>query len=206
LERFPRYAPVSVDRRVDLTRHAIEEAAMHSFRARGYAATTMDSVAALAGTSPRTLYRYYGSKGELFAEILAVGVARFVDELSLIIRRVPLREAIIIAFEDIIVDATGDGQELVRQAAADEKMWGHVIAATSRLQPVLSTVLRSAMTVDRTHLCAPTDDLIWDVRAGVVLSTMSTVFKRWATADRQELRELAEIAVDAVLPGLGPDV
>ena len=39
-------------------------------RDRGYAATSMDAVTALAGVSKQTIYSYFPSKGELFADFL----------------------------------------------------------------------------------------------------------------------------------------
>jgi TetR/AcrR family transcriptional regulator, mexJK operon transcriptional repressor len=44
----------------------IAQAALELFLQQGYAATSMDSVAALAGVTKQTVYRYYPSKGELF--------------------------------------------------------------------------------------------------------------------------------------------
>jgi TetR/AcrR family transcriptional regulator, regulator of autoinduction and epiphytic fitness len=51
-------------------RCAIIEAAVDEFRASGYEATSMDRIAARAGTSKRTVYNHFPSKEVLFAEIL----------------------------------------------------------------------------------------------------------------------------------------
>lgn len=49
---------------------AIVQAALDLFLQQGYAATSMDSVAASAGVTKQTVYRYYPSKGELFTAAL----------------------------------------------------------------------------------------------------------------------------------------
>ncbi|WP_266170494.1 TetR/AcrR family transcriptional regulator [Dyella subtropica] len=62
--------PSEPQRLTDRKRAAIIEAAIDEFRAAGYEATSMDRIAARAGTSKRTVYNHFPSKETLFAEIL----------------------------------------------------------------------------------------------------------------------------------------
>ena len=48
------------------TRLALARAAMRLFEERGYAATTVDDIAAAANVSRRTFFRYFASKDEVF--------------------------------------------------------------------------------------------------------------------------------------------
>jgi AcrR family transcriptional regulator len=48
------------------TRLALAHAAMRLFEERGYAATTVDDIAAAANVSRRTFFRYFGGKDEIF--------------------------------------------------------------------------------------------------------------------------------------------
>jgi TetR/AcrR family transcriptional repressor of mexJK operon len=48
----------------------IAKAALDLFLQQGYAATSMDAVAALAGVTKQTVYRYYPSKGQLFSAVM----------------------------------------------------------------------------------------------------------------------------------------
>ena len=48
------------------TRLALARAAMHLFEERGYAATTVDDIAAAANVSRRTFFRYFATKEEVF--------------------------------------------------------------------------------------------------------------------------------------------
>ena len=78
---LPAYRATPTDERMAATRSAIIDASIHAFRVNGYSATKIESVAALAGISPRTLYRYFGSKSELFAATIAEAAIKFVEQL-----------------------------------------------------------------------------------------------------------------------------
>ncbi|MFN2464587.1 MAG: TetR/AcrR family transcriptional regulator [Candidatus Dormibacteria bacterium] len=56
-------------RRADLTESAILEAARSLFRLRGYAGTTIEQVAAEAGTATSTVYAVFGNKREVLAQL-----------------------------------------------------------------------------------------------------------------------------------------
>jgi TetR/AcrR family transcriptional repressor of mexJK operon len=49
---------------------AIAQAALDLFLQQGYAATSMDAVAAVAGVTKQTVYRYYPSKEQLFTAVM----------------------------------------------------------------------------------------------------------------------------------------
>lgn len=57
--------------RSERKRGTVIEAATSLFLSKGYDGTTMDEVAALAGVSKPTLYRYFADKERLYAEIVA---------------------------------------------------------------------------------------------------------------------------------------
>jgi TetR/AcrR family transcriptional regulator, mexJK operon transcriptional repressor len=60
----------TVPRRSQLKREHVRAVAQRLFVDGGFAGTSMDAVAAAAGVSKPTLYRYYQSKEALFAEVL----------------------------------------------------------------------------------------------------------------------------------------
>jgi TetR/AcrR family transcriptional regulator, mexJK operon transcriptional repressor len=62
--------PRADDPRVVRTRAAVVEAARELFLRKGYAGTTMEEIAALAGLTKRTLYNNYADKGALFIRIV----------------------------------------------------------------------------------------------------------------------------------------
>jgi AcrR family transcriptional regulator len=197
---LPRYHAVPTRERTEATRRAIVAAAVHAFRVRGYAATTMSTVAAVAEVSPRTLYRYFGSKSELFAATIAEGTAKFLEKLSLEIQISPLRDAIIAAFEYADFEINEESREMMRLASADEKVWRHFLGATSQIQPTLAVTLRSAAAADDAPAASGDQSLIWDVRASALLGAISTAYRRWAATPGSELSTLVTTAVDAVIP------
>src|SRR4029079_6553601 len=62
--------PRADDPRVVRTRAAVVEAARTLFLRNGYAGTTMEEIAALAGLTKRTVYNNYPAKDALFNEIV----------------------------------------------------------------------------------------------------------------------------------------
>jgi len=54
----------------ELKQVTIVQAALSLFLEQGYAATSMDAVASLAGVTKQTVYRYYPSKEELFTAVM----------------------------------------------------------------------------------------------------------------------------------------
>jgi AcrR family transcriptional regulator len=65
------------------TRAIIFEAARHEFAARGYATTSMETVAKRAGISTKTLYRLIPNKAALFEAMVTDRTAGFVSRVTL---------------------------------------------------------------------------------------------------------------------------
>jgi TetR/AcrR family transcriptional regulator of autoinduction and epiphytic fitness len=86
----------SPSRLTDRKRAAIIDAAVAEFRQSGFAATSMDKVAASAGVSKRTVYNHFPSKEALFAQILEQLWERSIEGLDLAYRKDrPLREQLL---------------------------------------------------------------------------------------------------------------
>ena len=65
------------------TRQIIYEASRHEFAGNGYAATSMEAVARLAGVSTKTLYRLIPNKAALFEGMVSDRLDRFLSEFNL---------------------------------------------------------------------------------------------------------------------------
>jgi AcrR family transcriptional regulator len=194
---LPSYRAVPTRLRVDATRRSITAAAVHAFRMKGYSATTMSTIAALAQVSPRTLYRYYGNKSELFAATIAEATEDFLHRLSIDIHQTSLRAAVISAFEGAEFELNNESREMMRIASADEKVWHHFLAATTGMQPALAGILRAAAPESSVD-----SELAWDIRAGALLGAIATAYRQWATVAGSELSHLVAAAVDLVLPAI----
>jgi TetR/AcrR family transcriptional repressor of mexJK operon len=66
--------------RTDAKRQAILKGATAAFMEHGFGGTRMDIVAALAGVSKMTVYRYFSSKEALFAGVIVDTCERIVDD------------------------------------------------------------------------------------------------------------------------------
>jgi AcrR family transcriptional regulator len=157
----------------------------------------MSTVAALAKVSPRTLYRYFGSKSELFAATIAEATSEFLDALKIEISGAPLRDAIINAFQQAEIEVNEESREMMRVASTDEKVWGYFLGATTRMQPALAGTLYAA-----TGAASDSADLLWDVRAGALLSAIAAAYRRWASLPGTDLTALVAEAVDVVMPAI----
>jgi len=73
--------PRANDPRVVRSRAAVVEAARTLFLRKGYAGTTMEEIAALAGLTKRTVYNNYADKDALFTEIV-VEVIAYAEEFA----------------------------------------------------------------------------------------------------------------------------
>ena len=75
----PAFAPIP---RGERRRREIAVVAQQVFFESGFADTTMQAIAARAGASKETLYRHFGSKEDLFAEIVASRAQTILEDLD----------------------------------------------------------------------------------------------------------------------------
>jgi AcrR family transcriptional regulator len=196
---LPTYRSVPAEQRAEQTRRAIADAATTAFQFHGYSGTTMGAVAALAGVSPRTLYRHYGSKSALLVATIAVGAADFLEQLAEYIQRWPLRRSILTAFTHAVIEVSEESRALLHLATTDDEANRHWLATSQRMLPALSASLRAAA-----HAEPGSDPLAWDVRAAALIAALNVGYRSWAATPESNLLAVVTEAVDAVLPILGP--
>ena len=73
--------PEDPEERATRKRRQIRQAAVGEFLRKGYAGTSMDDVASAARVSKQTVYKYFGSKEELFVAIIEATVGEVMDEV-----------------------------------------------------------------------------------------------------------------------------
>ncbi|GAC1577779.1 MAG: TetR/AcrR family transcriptional regulator [Candidatus Dormibacteria bacterium] len=109
-------------RRAELTESAILDASRSLFRQRGYAGTTIEQVAAEAGTATSTVYAVFGNKRELLAQLRwrAVKAADIPDIESLVPSGAPPAERLSLLASTFrrLYEAAND-VFVVQRAAAD---------------------------------------------------------------------------------------
>ncbi|MCW2512982.1 MAG: Transcriptional regulator [Mycobacterium sp.] len=159
----------------------------------------MSAVAAMAGVSPRTVYRHFECKSALFAATIAVGAADFLEQLAGYIQRWPLRQAILTAFINTAIEASEESRNLMHLVVSEDEVYGHWLLTSQRMAPVLADTLRIAASAHPDH----EDPMLWEVRASALLAAFSSAYRRWASTSGSDLLELVTHAVDTVLPILG---
>lgn len=172
---------------------------MEMFHIHGYARTTMESIAATAGVSPRTLYRHYGSKSALFVATISVGAADFPEQLAAYVQRWPLRRSILTAFANTAIDASDQSRALMHLVVTEDEVSQLWLSTAQRLLPRLANILRDATPGDSG------DTVAWEARAGALIGALNVGYRRWATTPGSDLIGLVSEAVDAVLPILSPE-
>lgn len=98
-------------------REAVADAGMRLFVERGFDATTVDEIAEAAGVSPRTVFRYFGTKDEIVFAADAAHLTRF---LEIVERRTGGRPHLRLLAEAMVEFAAvleRDRAELTRRAA-----------------------------------------------------------------------------------------
>ncbi|WP_030620646.1 TetR/AcrR family transcriptional regulator [Streptomyces sclerotialus] len=134
----------SEDRR-QATRMVIAEAAATLFSDRGYEATTVEDIAAAAGISLRTFYRYCPAKEDALTPVFTAGVSGLADRLAARPVDEPLAEAVGAALADApslhrLADADR-ARRLLRVMGSVPAVRTRWLAAGRELQDRLAPVL-----------------------------------------------------------------
>lgn len=155
-----------VERRRRLVRADIGRVAIDLFAERGYDAVTVDDIAAAAGISQRTFFRYFATKDEVVLDY----ERRLVDRLVVAVAARPAGEGAVTALRNAYVDTSRvvpDERERVVQLgrilAATPELRASAQAAHAHNGPLLHEVAR--------RLGVPADDR----RARAVTAAMTSV-------------------------------
>ncbi|MFL6207155.1 MAG: TetR family transcriptional regulator [Acidimicrobiales bacterium] len=200
------------ERKKHQTRDAVTAAAHDLFRERGFDAVTVDEIAAAANVSPRTVFRYFGSKeailfgdhGERLELIREAIAARPAGEPIMVV----LREAVI-----EITERTAEHRELqltrTRLAASGASVTAYTQTVLIPLwEDALTEAVAARLDVD------PAVNIRPRLLAGTAISAMSAASGLWLASNGDGdvvglLHEAFDALHDAVvesLPGAPADV
>jgi len=189
-------APRLVERNRRAARAEVARIGVRLFLERGFDATTMDDVAAAAGVSRRTLFRYFGSKEEVaLGHLSGLG-----DELAAALRAQPadadVWDALTAAFAQVLptelADDDGAARALsqmvestatLRAAHADKhRLW------IDALSPVAAERLTGS----------PDAQLAARAVVGTVLACLDAATHEWLRSDDDSGRGIHELALTAL--------
>jgi AcrR family transcriptional regulator len=188
--------PPLTERRKAATRLEVAREAVRLFTSKGVAATTVEEIAAAAGISVRTLWRYFPSKEACVWPLLANGIQHLASSL----RALPQGQSIAEAFDGRAdPDAMADLPAmvaLVRLARTEPALRGVWLRAHDDAEAVLITAL-----AERAGL--PEEDLRVRVRAAMINSALRTAVEHYALGeDPADLAEAARTALRIAASGL----
>lgn len=163
--------------RMDATRGALARATVELFLARGVARTTAEDIAAEAGVSRRTFFRYFASKEDAFTEPLL----QQADEFGPLLRGRPRDEPLVAGLRAVVdrVATTYVSMEhvlsLYRAVREDPGLAPSIAAFNARLREVVAV-----WAADR--LRGEPGDLEPQLFAETGVAVRETVLRLWAAA------------------------
>jgi AcrR family transcriptional regulator len=177
------------------TRHRLAQVALDLFEANGYERTTVTEIAAAAGVSHMTFFRYFPKKESvLLDDPYDPAIARLVADQAASLPAIERVARGLLAVSAAMDDAVG----------ADARRRIAVAAGVSELRAGIAENNRA--TEDAiVAACAPdgSDPLDVRVAAAACLAALSTALMRWATTDADgALGDVVRAALIAVVPSL----
>ncbi|MDN4614801.1 TetR family transcriptional regulator [Leifsonia sp. F6_8S_P_1B] len=190
-------APRRRGRPADVDPDAVALVALRHFDAHGYDETTMDDIAAAAGVSRRTLFRYFPSKPALVWGGMEPVVERMRAVFDAAGETEPVRDVLARAFTeslDLGPDRLEATRRRLRLMAAHPALVGFGITSLAVDRDLLCTFLARRLRV-------PADGLRAQVLADALTSANFSALLWWAQHDDGDPARIAVAALDEVLRG-----
>lgn len=180
---------------------AIEQAAFALFAARGFEATTVDDIAAAAGISRRTLFRYFPSKADIpwgrFDESLT-GFRATLDAND----PLPLWQAVqraVVAFNRFDASALPQHRERMRLILATPSLQAHSVLMYEQWRMVIADY------VGRRCGMHPKSALPQTV-GHVSLALAISAYEQWLRTETTSIEDLLEATFEILRDVVGEDV
>ncbi|WP_174248468.1 TetR family transcriptional regulator [Streptomyces hoynatensis] len=197
-------------RKRQLVSNELSQAALQLLARKGYDAVTVDEVAATAGVSKRTFFRYFASKEDVVVQFLAdMGAGISADLAARPAEETPsaaLRHAVwvpIAACAGHHPDHSDRALRVVQLILRTPALLARFLERQAEWREELAAELARRLRLD------PAGDLYPQLAAGMALTAFHAVLQRWSesegTADPADLTDRAFAvlapALDAVPPG-----
>jgi TetR/AcrR family transcriptional regulator, regulator of mycofactocin system len=187
-----------VGRRRSTTRSHIADAAIHLFAARGFDAVSVDDVAAAAGISRRTLFRYYASKNAiLWGEFDA-----HLDHLGELLHGIDPAMPLAVALRAALLEFNTFGdleaprhRERMRVILETAELQAYSMTMYAGWRDVIAQFVASRWRVKKTDLGPQT--IAW-----MMLGAALSAYEHWLADGSVSLRGAIEAAFDVVESGL----
>jgi AcrR family transcriptional regulator len=197
--------PSLAERKRQLVRDELAEAALKLLAWHGFEATTIDQVVAAAGVSRRTFFRYFASKEDVIVQFLADTGAQLCAALAARPAEEPpavaLRRAIAV-FVEACLEHPEKSVRLANLLLGTPALLGRYLERQAQWRHDLAAELARRLDVD------PTQDLRPTLAAGAALLAFDAALTHWAASNAHlDLSELTDqafaIIADPVLVDQG---
>jgi AcrR family transcriptional regulator len=188
------------DRRKDRTRRMIQAEALRLFANKGFAATTIEEIAAAADVAPRTFFRYFPAKEEV------VFWADYQPTLADFVATRPGDEPAVQALCHGIVDGLADFYDQDRERLLERiKLAFRTPVLHPRLRQQQADWAAAMTALLAARLGARSDDLGVRAIAAVIAAVLFVAIEEWQARDGQEdLRTLIHRALGTILASHAP--
>ena len=168
---------------------------MRLFSERGFDATTVDDIAAAAGISRRTYFRYFGSKNDVVWGRFAEGLTELRSALSAAPADVPIQEALrgaIVAFNALSSEQAPVHRQRMSVIFSAESLLAHSTVMYAQWRAVIAEFVAR-----RTGQGA--DDLIPRLAGHLMLGAAVAAYEQWLEDPGADLGDLLEVTVTRVV-------
>lgn len=162
-------------RKQQLVRDAIWDAAIQLFAEKGFDETTVDDIAAAAGTSRRSFFRYFQSKSDLMAQDIANYGASLTDAVRSCPAACPLPEVL----KRTVLQTARHSAGLPRTRQIMEIAAKYPAARAAQMARIAEVQDHLAQAFAERCRAEGGDELAARVLAGLTLSLLSVTFRSW---------------------------
>lgn len=193
----PAPRPSLQQRKQQLVRDSIWDAATELFAGQGFEATTVDGIAERAGVSRRTFFRYFSSKNDLMAH----GAANFGSHLRSVLETLPARlqpgEALRAAVLQVARDSAAHSRTrtIMSIAARYPEARAAQLARMAELQHEVAEAYYARGGANAVEA---------SVLAWMTLTALSVTFHTWAARKPQPVEQVATEVLDALRHSASP--
>ncbi|MER7275611.1 TetR family transcriptional regulator [Dactylosporangium sp. NPDC000244] len=187
-----------VERKRQLVRDELAEAALKLVAFHGFEETTIDQMAAAAGVSRRTFFRYFQSKEDVIIEFLSDLGRKLSEALHSRPASEPPAEAVrqaLRVFTDKFWEHPEKSSRLARVTVETPALLGRYLERQTAWKQTLTAELARRMAVD------PSADLRPSVLVAVAFAAFDTALTRWALNPGEDLNALVEECFALAFPG-----
>src|SRR6201996_3530598 len=184
------------------SRRELELIALRLFTEQGFDNTTIEQIAAEAGVSKRTFFRYFGSK----SSVLWNEFDREVQEIRAALAGVPDSVGMMEAIRQVVVAVNHYGQQDVPELRMRMNLVGSVPALQSSAAPHYDAWERATSDFAAIRLGQPADSLYPLAVGRATLAVCRAAYDRWSARADADLTFYLDAALVALAVGFDPPV